>query len=109
MADLEVGLNEWIERAYGAKEQPYYNSELMFAPCWCWLTDESSRILVDLVAYLETIDSQWSELTHRCGIDANLPVENQSSQSGTERLDAISRKILRHHFAKDFEVFGYEE
>lgn len=107
-----IGLNEWINRAYGEKDPKYYDKPLMFAPCIDWITDEAGNIMVDLVIRLEEIDISWYQIEALIGKAADLSTANATSskQGDTEdSLDTKSIAIINDHFKKDFDTFGYAQ
>jgi hypothetical protein len=109
LGDQPVELNAWVRRAFGEKDPTYYDKPRMFAPCFDWVSDRSGRIIVDYIAKLETIEDQWPVIQERTGKTAPLPVRNASGPGlGWDVLDDEARRIIRRHFLKDFEVFGYE-
>lgn len=83
-------------------------NSLWFAPCLDWITDETGRIMVDLVARLEEIEATWPIIQARIGTEAPLPRRNMSgSDLSWSDLDLRSRRTSEANFAKDFEAFGY--
>lgn len=83
-------------------------NSLWFAPCLDWITDETGRIMVDLVARLEEIEATWPIIQARIGTEAPLPRRNTSgSDLSWSDLDLRSRRTIEATFAKDFEAFGY--
>ena len=107
LATAGLGLNEWIRRAYRDRQRPYYDQPRMFAPCKRWLTDESGKLMVDIVAKLETIDADWPIIEERIGREVALPHHNATPAPGWEALDRGARRIIDARFRDDFEAFGY--
>jgi chondroitin 4-sulfotransferase 11 len=109
MREAPIALNEWIRKSYQDKDRHYYDQPLMFAPCFHWVTDQNGDVIVDYIAKLETIATDWPIIQERIGQEAPLPVKNISgSEFGWKDLDATARRIIQGHFRKDFEMFGYE-
>lgn len=111
LRDQHLDLNQWVEKAYGDRDPKYYNEPLMFAPCHEWVSDDDGNVIVDFVAKLEQIDEDWKHIRQGCQVDAELTRLNATKREkrvGRDALNERSRKILRAHFAKDFDTFGYE-
>lgn len=109
LGDRPIELNAWVRAAFAEKDPAYYDKPRMFAPCFDWVSDDSGKVIVEYIAKLETIGSQWPEIQQRIGTDAELPLRNVSAKGpGREALSAESRQTIQRHFAKDFEVFGYD-
>jgi hypothetical protein len=106
-----IELNEWVRRAFEAKDPAYYDRPLMFAPCFDWVSDSGGKVIVDYIARLETIADDWPVIQERTGERAALPMRNFSRgerTAGREALDASARRIVQGHFRRDFEAFGYD-
>lgn len=104
-----IEINDWIHEVYARRNPVYHDKPLMFAPCFDWVSDGNGRIIVDHLARLETIGTEWPVIRERIGTSATLPVRNSSgSGPGWEVLGPASRALIQKHFAKDFEVLGYE-
>ena len=109
MRDRPIEINAWLREVYGRKNPAYHDKPLMFAPCFEWITDRKGGIIVDHVAKLEEIETEWPVIQARLGTTAALPVRNASGPGpGWEVLEADTRRLIQDRFAKDFEVLGYE-
>lgn len=110
MDDGRIPLNDWVLRAYGAKEKPYYDNRLMFAPCYEWLVGDDDEIAVGRIFKLETIDADWRVFQRETGKTVALPHKNKADGDGphVESLSDEARRVIDAHFAADFAAFGYE-
>lgn len=76
-----------------------------------YVYDENGRCLVDFVGKYENLRSDFKKICDRAGLQAELPVLNNSlhRKSGTfeEYYDEETRKMVGEMYAKDFDVFGY--
>lgn len=108
----DIGLDEWIVKAYGARDPRYYNNPLMFQPCLDWITDAQGTVLVDEVLRLEEIDSAWPAFSARAfGRHVPLPHSNATGSAASHpaaQLGSEARAVLAQHFAPDFEAFDYD-
>ncbi len=106
-----ITLDDWIVAAYGDKDPQYYNNALMFQPCLDWITDTDGTVLVKKIIKLEEIDAEWDPFCQTAfGALKPLPHKNQTRKTqkkSPEALGDAARAVLRSHFAKDFEAFGY--
>lgn len=111
MGEAAISLNDWVLRAYGEKDPAYYDKPLMFAPCIDWITDERGKIIVDHIAKLEEIDSEWPAIAKRIGITAELPKANTTKRAGAARelLSEEARALIDTLFDEDFTEFGYSK
>ena len=104
-----IGINDWLREIYERRNPAYHDKPLMFAPCFDWVSDAGGRIIVDYLGRLETIGEDWPLIQARTGSTAVLPVRNASGAGpGWDVLEPATRSLIQQHFAKDFEVFGYE-
>ena len=111
LRDRPVALDDWIEEVFEKRNPALYDIPRMFAPCFDWLSDGKGRIIVDHVAKLETIETDWPLIQARIGQTAELPTRNISGPGSGRGWDALgpdARRIIQKHFHRDFEEFGYE-
>lgn len=110
MADGHIPLEDWITAVFEAHDPSYYDKPLMFAPARDWLADETGQVIVDLVAKLETIDSDWPRIAAAIGRpDVRLARMNTTPPSAaSETLSPRARALLQAHFQADFETFDYD-
>ena len=109
MGETPIEINAWIRQVYAERNPAYRDKPLMFAPCFDWISDGKGRIIVDHLAKLEAIEEEWPLIQHRIGATAALPMRNVSGAGpGWEMLEPATRTLVQEHFARDFEVLGYE-
>ena len=88
LLDFDVFVNQYLPKYF---EEEYW----FFRPQTDFIYDENEKLLVDYIGKLETIDSDFSIIAKKLGIDFNvLPCDNTSIEKGF-----ISRKSL-HLFKK---------
>lgn len=102
-----ISLDDWVARSYGDHDPLYYDQPLMFAPSLFWLTDKNGEIMMDFIARLEQIDSDWPQIQKLIGVTASLPQLNTTRAEEANLLSATSRQIIEERFAVDFDTFGY--
>lgn len=112
MGGGEIGLDEWIRRAYGDRDPVLHDQPIMFAPCIAWLTVDG-EIVVDQVVKLEEIAAEWPSICRAIGRPrATMAHRNRTSSSSLDearsRLADESIRILQDRFAEDFDRFEYD-
>jgi len=109
--DGHIDLDSWIQKAYGEKDPRYHNNPLMFQPCIDWVADTDGTLLVKRILKLEEIATDWPAFCQEAfGKVVPLPHSNATGSGSShpaDKLNPTSREILRQHFARDFEAFGY--
>jgi hypothetical protein len=107
--DAGIDLNAWLREVLANRNPAYYDLPRFFAPCFDWVSDRDGRIIVDHVAKLEAIDTEWPLIRQRLGEAVELPQRNVTRPDpGTQVLEPDTRRLIRERFRKDFEAFGYE-
>lgn len=108
LGDAPVPLNDFVWRAYGERDPRLYDKPLMFAPCLTWLTDASGAMMVNHVARLEDIATEWPRICASIGHDVAFPQANQTERGGPgSELSPENKALIRDLFAADFDAFGY--
>ena len=79
-----------------------------FAPQWQMVADAEGRLLVDHVLKLENLAEDWKPLAARLGLPADLPRHNTSRSAGLPPMTPAASALLKQHFARDYELFGYD-
>jgi len=82
---------------------------LHFQPQCYFICDTKGRLLVDYLAYFETINDDFKEITKRLHIDTHLG--NHNVNPGSDYRDAYdedSRNIVADIYAQDIAFFGYD-
>lgn len=112
LEDRHINVNEWVERAWGARDPRYFNHPHLMGPQVGWLYEDETgggERLVDFVGRLEEIDAAWSEITTRLGVQAALAKYNGNLHPSYRAvLSTRSRRILEQAFAADCAAFGYD-
>jgi len=68
--------------------------------------------LVDFVGKFENLNTDYSEICNKIGINEHLPFLNFSKDSSTNYIDYYSQKsidIIHQAFIDDIELFGYSK
>ena len=92
-----------------------------------WLVDRRGTIIVDKLVKLEnkTAFTEWSDTSHlaqkalTCDLSARAPNPGKQTKKAIHRNPSTHEKwphyynrrsceIVKHHFAEDFEAFGYD-
>lgn len=107
----EIGLDDWIRATFAERDPLYYDKPQMLLPARAWLTDTDDSMMVDFVARLEEIGTDWPRIQALIGSDAELPMKNTTrggSGAPTDGLSRASLDTLAEYFDADFESFGYQ-
>ncbi len=84
------------------------NKHRHFWPQYYFLCDRHKKILVDYLAYFETINQDFDTICRRLDIDAEI--EHRNANPGKDyRLayDDTTRELVGQVYATDIELFGY--
>lgn len=82
---------------------------LHFKPQYPFICDANGRVLVDYLAYFETLDDDFRKIARRLNIEADLGCHNVNAGSSYRDVyDEESRRIVTEIYAKDIELFGYD-
>lgn len=97
------GFHRFLRSPYGAAMINERRGDL-----FDWYSD-GSRVVVDHVGRLETIEEDWKEVCGRAGLPrVGMPHVNRSSRgSYREYYDAESRELVARRFARTIDMFGY--
>ena len=79
-----------------------------FAAQWQMVADAEGRLLVDHVLKLENLAEDWKPLAARLSLPADLPRHNASRSAGLPQMTPAASALLEQHFARDYELFGYD-
>lgn len=103
-----IAFNDWVRLTYQERDPQFFDRPLFLAPAMEWVADEEDHILVDYVAKLETIGTDWPVIRaniRRCG---PLPHLNRSATPDyREVYSSEARRIVERHFEADLEAFKY--
>ena len=109
--DDPIALNDWIYATLVSQNPKYFTDYNAFAPCFEWITDPQGNVILDYVAKLEKIESDWVQIATRIGACKHLPRLNSSStQFGltSHDLSKRSKEIIAEYFMKDIQFFEYD-
>ncbi len=108
LGDHPIPFLEWVERVYLDRDPKYRDQPRMFMPQLDWITDESGRILVDLVGRFESLEQDFARICQRIGRTATLPHLKGSSRPGyREAYTDRAAEIVGQAFERDVAAFGY--
>lgn len=80
-----------------------------FWPQHQFICDEKKRLLVDHLAYFETLTADFNEICSILNIDTQLARHNTNPGNDyRDAYDDVSRKIVANVYASDIELFGYD-
>jgi len=109
LRDNPIEFTEWVKRAYGTQDAPYYDVPKMFMPQVNWITDKNGKILVDEIIHFENLESEFNAVLEKLGKNTNLPHVKKSDRGNyREYYDEDTIAIVRNWFEGDIEKFGYQ-
>lgn len=74
-----------------------------------FMYDDKGNCLVDYIGKIETIETDFKNITQILGIDATLAHANRSKHKPYQEYYTLeTQKMIAEHFADDIELFGYE-
>lgn len=81
----------------------------VFRPQSWFLCDWKGDLMVDFLGRFESLDEDFATVAHRLGLDASLPVINQSAPAKEAPVVSPAvREVLSRVYAEDYRLFGYE-
>lgn len=96
---LKMSFEEYIN--WRVTQDKHLQKEFMY--------DNAGHCLVDYIGKIETIETDFKNITQTLGIDASLAHSNKSKHKPyQEYYTPETRQIIAEHFAEDIELFGYE-
>lgn len=85
------------------------NKHVHFLPQHHFICDSKDQLLVNYLAYFETINDDFNKLTDKLGITASIGHHNANpAESYLDVYNDKTRKIVAHIYQKDIAMFGYE-
>lgn len=79
-----------------------------FMPQHYFICDDQGKLLLDYVAYFETINEDFDIIARKLNINAELSHHNASpSASYLTAYNEESRRIVSNVYSKDIEILGY--
>lgn len=104
----DLDFNEWVVRAYGRQEPPYYDKPKMFMPQTDWIVDASGEIAVDDIIRFENLEEGFARVLAVLGKQASLPHAKKSNRGDYQGYyNDEARAVVAERFAQDVERFGY--
>jgi len=99
--DFNTFVKTWLDRENMMRH-------VHFWPQSEFLCDAHGRLLIDYVAYFETLEQDFERIKARLGIDARMRQLNRSPRSSyLDAYDAEARAIVGQIYQEDIERFGY--
>ena len=86
------------------------STHLLFQPQHMFLTDESGRLLTDMVGRVETMQDSYDAIAARVGIPAQ-PLERVNASKRGDYRSYYDRSLIEgvaKIYARDLELFGYQ-
>lgn len=81
-----------------------------FKPQYLFVCDNNGQIIVDMIGKYENLETDFLHITEKLRLKASLPHENACKRGNyRDYFDNESCTIIRNVYAKDFEMFGYDE
>lgn len=100
--DFNQFVKQWITKENIQKH-------LHFKPQYEFICDNNKRLLLNYLAYFETLESDFNHICRKLNIDAKLAHHNiNPGSSYIDAYDDISRNIVNEVYADDIELFGYK-
>lgn len=79
-----------------------------FRPQYHYMLEKRGKVRLDFVAFLENIDSDFTYIVKRLGLDSSLAKSNKSNHSSyMDYYDEESRDIVAEAYAEDIKMLGY--
>lgn len=108
LAVQPIDFNTWVRLSYGEKNRKYYDKPKMFMPQIDWITDPNGKILVSEILRFENLQNDFQRLLLKIGRSATLTHIKKSSRGDYKSYyESDTIEIVREHFRKDIETFGY--
>lgn len=70
---------------------------------------QRNKLLIDYVGKFENLGSSWSFICEKIGIENTGLNHLKKSKPPKPVLDKQDREIIKNHYQKDFDCFGYKE
>lgn len=104
-----ASFNEAVHYLVEGRLLPYTNRFFLMAPQYLWCYDDQLNCQVDLVGRYESIETGYSSICERLGVEYKpLPRLNTSArQDDYKSMDPESRHLLGIYYEKDVDLFKY--
>ncbi len=104
----ELTFKDWLKK----RQEDRFFMNFLGAPQLDWLTDSNGGLLVEFVARLETIKTDWKHIREKLGVTTDIPRLNNSRHGHySEYYDDETRAMVEEAYRKDIDFFqyGFEE
>ncbi len=99
---------QWIEEKYVEKKIPL-KYKILYIPQVKWITDKDGKIMVDFIGKFENIEEDFSKICKIIGKKRGLPhLKKTKHKSYREYYNEETKEVIRNHFKRDIEMFGYK-
>lgn len=107
LADRHLNVNEWVHAVFAEHNPRYWSDNQLLWPAADWLCEDGA-LIVDHVARLEDLRTEWPAICRRLGAVRDLRVYNGNLHPPHGAvLNAGSRATIERVFAEDLDRFGY--
>ena len=111
MRDRHIPFRDWVLRAYGECQLPYYDQPKMFMPQQRWLIDDDGALMVDFVGRFENLDADFRRICDHLRIQRELAHLKRSDAPNycnyRDAYDLESRACIAERFSIDVDAFEY--
>lgn len=93
----------------GFARDPEIRGWVHFRPQREFVCDASGRNLMDFTGRFERVAEDYAEIAARLGKPEDLPISNISERGNyRDAYSPATKAIVRHYFADDLAIFGYD-
>ena len=106
----KIPFNDWVVRTYLEKDPFYHENPIWFMPQVDWLIEEDQKIHMDYIARIENLKKDFKNICRDLRLRVRLPKKNVSrgeKKHYSLYYNADTAMIIKNHFARDVEYFGY--
>lgn len=84
-------------------------SHIHFHPQHQFICDKNGSLLIDYIAYFETLEEDFKQIADRLKIDSSIAHHNANPASSYLNIyNDETKKIVASVYDKDIEIFGYD-
>ena len=70
----------------------------------------NDKLIVDYLARVETIDTDWKIISQKINYPSNMVWKNKSKHKNySDELSIESMEIIYNYYKEDFTTFGYDK
>ena len=74
-----------------------------------YIFDDNNKLLVDFIGRIENIDTDWSIIAEKIGINKKLPYRNVSNSGDYKKYyNNETKSLVAKRYKKDIDFFGYK-